>query len=66
MDSALDFESCGLWKRLYFSDVFPEARRIGLFEWYYNSTGADVDFHDGVLLMLTVHCVFVHGMRNPY
>ena len=29
---------------LYLSDAFPRARRIGLFEWYYNSQGADVDF----------------------
>ena len=34
----------GFGNGLYFSDVFPEARRIGLFEWYYNSIGADVDF----------------------
>ena len=29
---------------LYLSDAFPEASRIGLFEWFYKSVGADVDF----------------------
>ena len=34
----------GFGNGLYLSDAFPKARRIGLFEWYYNSCGADVDF----------------------
>ena len=34
----------GFGNGLYLSDAFPEARRIGLFEWFYRSTGADVDF----------------------
>jgi glycosyltransferase involved in cell wall biosynthesis len=29
---------------LYLGDAFPKARRIGLFEWYYNAFGSDVDF----------------------
>lgn len=36
----------GFGSGLYLSDVFPQARRIGLFEWYYNSEGADVGFLD--------------------
>ena len=34
----------GFGNGLYLSDVFPTARRIGLFEWYYNAVGSDVDF----------------------
>ena len=34
----------GFGNGLYLSDAFPSARRIGLFEWYYNAIGADVDF----------------------
>ncbi|MCB4406935.1 glycosyltransferase [Synechococcus sp. MU1642] len=34
----------GFGNGLYLSDAFPLARRIGLFEWYYNASGADVDF----------------------
>ena len=34
----------GFGNGLYLSDAFPNARRIGLFEWYYNACGADVDF----------------------
>jgi len=34
----------GFGNGLFLSDAFPEARRIGLFEWFYRSTGADVDF----------------------
>ena len=34
----------GFGNGLYLSDAFPEAKRIGLFEWYYRSVGADVDF----------------------
>jgi glycosyltransferase involved in cell wall biosynthesis len=34
----------GFGNGLYLSDIFPQARRIGLFEWYYNAFGADVDF----------------------
>lgn len=34
----------GFGNGLYLSDAFPEAFRIGLFEWYYNAVGADVDF----------------------
>ena len=34
----------GFGNGLYFGDVFPEAKRIGLFEWFYKSTDADVDF----------------------
>lgn len=34
----------GFGNGLYLGDVFPEARRVGLFEWYYNAEGADVDF----------------------
>ena len=34
----------GFGNGLYLGDAFPEARRIGLFEWYYNPTESDVDF----------------------
>ena len=34
----------GFGNGLYLSDAFPAARRIGLFEWYYKSVDADVDF----------------------
>ena len=34
----------GFGNGLYLSDAFPEAKRIGLFEWYYRAVGADVDF----------------------
>ena len=34
----------GFGNGLYLSDVFPEAKRIGLFEWFYRAVGADVDF----------------------
>lgn len=34
----------GFGNGLYLSDAFPKAKRIGLFEWYYNAFGSDVDF----------------------
>ena len=34
----------GFGNGLYLIDVFPTARRIGLFEWYYNAVGSDADF----------------------
>ena len=34
----------GYGNGLYLSEAFPKARRIGLFEWYYNAFGSDVDF----------------------
>lgn len=34
----------GFGNGLYLSDAFPKAQRIGLFEWFYRSVGADVDF----------------------
>ena len=34
----------GFGNGLYLSDLFPGARRIGLFEWYYNARDSDVDF----------------------
>ena len=34
----------GFGNGLYLSDAFPEASRIGLFEWFYKAVGADVDF----------------------
>lgn len=34
----------GYGNGLFLGDVFPNARRIGLFEWYYNAFGSDVDF----------------------
>ena len=34
----------GFGNGLYLGDAFPEARRIGLFEWFYNSRESDVDF----------------------
>ena len=34
----------GFGNGLYLCDIFPQALRIGLFEWYYNSVGSDVDF----------------------
>ena len=34
----------GFGNGLYLSDLFPTTRRIGLFEWYYNARGSDVDF----------------------
>jgi glycosyltransferase involved in cell wall biosynthesis len=34
----------GFGNGLYLRDAFPKARRIGLFEWYYNAFGSDVDF----------------------
>ena len=37
----------GFGNGLYLSDVFPDAKRIGLFEWFYKSRDADVDFFVG-------------------
>ena len=34
----------GFGNGLYLSDLFPEARRIGLFEWFYRARDSDVDF----------------------
>ena len=34
----------GFGNGLYLSDAFPEAKRIGLFEWFYRAVGSDVDF----------------------
>lgn len=34
----------GFGNGFYLSEAFPQARRIGLFEWYYNAFGSDVDF----------------------
>ena len=34
----------GFGNGLYLGDAFPSARRIGLFEWYYNPRNSDVDF----------------------
>ena len=34
----------GFGPGLYLRDVFPNANRAALFEWYYNADGADVDF----------------------
>lgn len=34
----------GFGSGLYLADAFPKAKRIGLFEWYYNAFGSDVDF----------------------
>jgi len=34
----------GFGPGLYLRDAFPKARRAGLFEWYYNAIGSDVDF----------------------
>ena len=34
----------GFGNGLYLGDAFPKAKRIGLFEWYYNAFGSDVDF----------------------
>lgn len=36
----------GFGNGFYLSDAFPDARKVGLFEWYYNETGSDVDFLD--------------------
>ena len=34
----------GFGNGLFLRDAFPRARKIGFFEWYYNSSNADVDF----------------------
>lgn len=34
----------GFGNGLYLSDVFPKARRVALFEWYYNADGSDLAF----------------------
>ena len=34
----------GFGAGLYLGDAFPKAKRISLFEWYYNAFGSDVDF----------------------
>ena len=45
----------GFGAGLYLKDVFPQARRVGLFEWYYNSDlGSDLHF---------LHAL--HGMPVP-
>ena len=41
------FNHVGFGNGLYLADAFPNARRIGLFEWYYNAFGSDVDFLRG-------------------
>ena len=43
----------GFGSGLYLADVFPKARRIGLFEWYYNAgPGSDVHFLQGGTVLL--------------
>ena len=37
----------GYGNGFYLGDAFPQARRIGLFEWYYKSIDSDVDFLEG-------------------
>lgn len=37
----------GFGNGLFLRQCFPEALRIGLVEWFYNSTGSDVDFLTG-------------------
>ena len=44
MDSDWILNHVGFGNGLYLSDAFPEAKRIGLFEWFYRAVGADVDF----------------------
>ncbi len=34
----------GFGNGLYLGDAFPDARRVGLHEWYYNAVNSDVDF----------------------
>ena len=34
----------GFGNGFYLRDAFPKARKIGFFEWYYNSSNSDVDF----------------------
>ena len=34
----------GFGNGLYLRDAFPKVRKIGFFEWFYNSTNSDVDF----------------------
>ena len=34
----------GFGNGLYIRDAFPTARKIGFFEWFYNSSNSDVDF----------------------
>lgn len=34
----------GFGNGLFLGDAFPEARRIGLVEWFYNASNSDVDF----------------------
>ena len=57
----------GFGNGLYLSDAFPEAKRIGLFEWYYRSVGADVDFLRARLqLSLIGLCVYALGMHKLF
>ena len=51
LDPGLDLNHVGFGNGLYLNDVFPEAKRIGLFEWFYRSIGADVDFYSKAQLM---------------
>ena len=34
----------GFGNGLFLSDLFPTAKKVGLFEWFYNPFGSDVDF----------------------
>jgi glycosyltransferase involved in cell wall biosynthesis len=43
-EADLIISHAGFGNGLYLGDAFPRARRIGLFEWYYNAFGSDVDF----------------------
>ena len=36
----------GFGNGLFLKDCFPDAKRIGLLEWFYNSSNSDVDFLD--------------------
>ena len=55
----------GFGNGLYLSDAFPGARRIGLFEWYYNANGADVDFFRRGPVNQIGPCVCALGMPRP-
>ena len=36
----------GFGNGLFLRDAFPQTRKIGLFEWYYQSSNSDVDFFE--------------------
>ena len=54
----------GFGSTMYLKELWPTAKFIGYFEWFYRSSGSDVNYGVKIQLHQILHVGFIHTMHQ--